>query len=255
LANPLNPPVDEIPHIFRHDPFVYFEDAEFKQHFRFTKENVRRLILLLDLKEPKNQRGRPIAPKLVLCIALNCWGSGMFLRGSAYCADVKTPTAWRCCQRVRLALHDIAPHVIHLPGEAAKAATAARMLAKYHLPRFAYAIDGMLAYFDHAPVKIPVGEGFPLKQHFWTRKGGFGINVMIISNDRKLIHVVDATYHGAVHDARVWNHSDAKALIEADPHYLLAGDSGYFFLIFMYFFILSIYTYSFFPFYKSLFNL
>lgn len=149
------------------------------------------------------------------------------MRTSAHCGFVSYGASWQAIDTVRDALVHIAPEVIRLPTDAEAAATAERMFLSHGLPGFAYAIDGMIVFFDHKVKGIPVGPGLPNQQNFFTRKGRYGINTMVIANDKKIIHCIDAEWHGAVHDARVWRLSLVKPLIEARPQFLLAGDSGY----------------------------
>ncbi len=210
----------------RDDPFT-LSDKEFKQNFRFNKDSVRRLADLLQLRDRRSRRGRPLSAHQQLCLALHHFGSKNFIRSTANCGKVSYSAAWYAINRVRNALVQIAPRFIRLPTDVEATATAERMLQKHGLPGFAYAIDGMIVFFDQKVKGIPRGAGLPNQQNFFTRKGRYGINTMIIANDQKLIHALDAEWHGAVHDARVWRLSLVRPLIEARPQFLLAGDSGY----------------------------
>ena len=106
-----------------------------------------------------------------------------------------------------------------LPTEEQSAATARRNLERFHLPGFAYGIDGMLVRFDDAIRGIPVGEGYPLLQNYFSRK--------MFCGDDGLIYAFDRDWHGAAHDARIWNTSLFKPEIEGQRRWLLAGDSAF----------------------------
>jgi hypothetical protein len=210
----------------RVDPIELMSDFQFKRHFRFSKDNARRILELLDLDRPNN-RGLPLTPMQQLCLALNQYGGGHFTRVSAYCGNVSYTAAWAAIDGVTDALYDLEDVVIRLPTVRESEETARRMFEKYHLPGFAYAVDGMLVRFDGAPRGIPVGPGFPNRQNFFTRKMFYGINTMVVANDRKLIVALDKDWHGAAHDARVWSECRRKRDIESRRDFLLAGDSAY----------------------------
>jgi hypothetical protein len=55
----------------------------------------------------------------------------------------------------------------------------------------------------------------------------YAINVQIVGNDQHLILDIDASWQGANHDARIWENSSVKTLIELQRGFLVAGDSGY----------------------------
>jgi len=128
---------------------------------------------------------------------------------------------------VRTQLVEIAPDYIRLSTEQEKATTAAYILRKHHLPNFAYGVDGMIIRFAGAPRDIPVGPGLATVNQFYTRKGCYGINALIVGNERKLINAVDIDWHGSAHDARIWNSSLIKPIIEEDRQYCVAADAAF----------------------------
>jgi hypothetical protein len=114
-----------------------------------------------------------------------------------------------------------------MPSEEQKQATAARMMDRFQLPRFAYAVDGMMVRFDSAPRNFPNTIGL---QDFNCRKNFWALNCQVVCNDEFLICDLDCDWPGRTHDARVWAWSDVRAYLEggAVPEfYLLAGDSAY----------------------------
>lgn len=190
------------------------------------KDSVRDLARELQL-DPINDRGKPVSAHQQICMALHHFGSKNFIKTTAYAAGVGYTAAWHAINRVRDALVRIAPQHIRLPTDVEATLAAGRIERLYGLPGFAYAIDGMMVFFSDKIKGVPVGRGLPNQQNFFTRKMRFGINTMIIANDKKYIHAIDVEWHGAVHDARVWRLSLARPLIEARPQFLLAGDSAY----------------------------
>jgi hypothetical protein len=58
-----------------------------------------------------------------------------------------------------------------MPSEEEKQATAARIFERFQLPRFAYAVDGMMVRFDSAPRNFPdtIGlQDFNCRKNFWA---------------------------------------------------------------------------------------
>lgn len=150
----------------------------------------------------------------VVCIGLNHFAGGHFNRISALVGDVSEHAAWDAVDRFRNAVLQHYVNVVKMPSAAEMAATAQRNFLRSGLPGFAYGVDGMIARFESRPRNLPVGDGFPNAQNFFTRKMCYGINVLVIADDRYIIRGIDRDWHGAAHDARIWNHSAMKNIIE-----------------------------------------
>jgi hypothetical protein len=126
--------------------------------------------------------------------------------------------------RVTNAICQLKAEFIKMPTNREKELTAKRMLDRFQLPRFAFAVDGVLAKFDSAPRGIPEGV---VKQDYWTRKQCYAINCQVVGSDERLVHDVDCDWHGSAHDARIWRTSLVKRVLEQQREHLVAGDSGY----------------------------
>jgi len=198
----------------RESPFESLTELEFRRHFRFSKANVLRLTEFMEIPRAASNRGLPLSPELSMCLFLSHVGGAHFNRVTGLCGDVSKKAAWFAVNRVRRCIIAKKDQIIRLPTEQEMAATAQRMEKRFGLPGFAMGVDGMLARFEEAPRNIPVGPGFPVKQSFFTRKMFYGINVLIVGNDQKIILAVDIDWHGAAHDARIWQHSLFKPIIE-----------------------------------------
>jgi hypothetical protein len=205
-------------------------DAEFKKQFRFTKEAVIVLTEMLgdQLFQP-TQRGRPLTVLQQVLVALNHYAGGAFQRTSALCGGVSQPTVSRVVKRVSQAICEHKRHHLKMPTEAQLLRTAGNMNERFKLPRFGYAVDGMMARFDSEPRGIPVVPERPLHpQDFFCRKGFHAINCQVICNDEFLILDLDLDWPGVTHDARVWAYSTVRQYLETVPgYYLIAGDSAY----------------------------
>ena len=55
--------------------------------------------------------------------------------------------------------------------------TSQKLLKKYHLPDFAFAIDGVHIFFDDKPCGIPQDR---IAQAFFGRKLRYAVNAMVI---------------------------------------------------------------------------
>ena len=127
----------------RSNPMDVMSNKKFKKHFRFSKIQVQRIADLLeqDLKHPSNQ-GSPLTPVQQVCIALNHMAGGHFQRVSGVCGGVCQWTARSALVRVTNALLKLKSDYIHMPSSAQMQETSLRMLDKFGLPRFAFAVDG-----------------------------------------------------------------------------------------------------------------
>jgi hypothetical protein len=96
----------------------------------------------------------------------------------------------------------MAEDLIVMPTWAKIEETARNIQEKYHLPDFAYGIDGTLIRFDGAVHGFPVGPGLPNLQNFCARKMHYAINALVVANDQRLILAANLDWHGAAHDAR-----------------------------------------------------
>ena len=208
----------------RIDPRTVMTDAEFKRHFRFSKESVGRLTDMLhdDLVFETN-RGLPVPPLQSVCIALNHYSGGNFQRISGWCAGVSQNAARLCLVRVTEALIRRKSEFITMPSVAQMEETSQRMFEKFKLPRFACAVDGMQVPFSDAPRNIPANK---TKQMFWCRKQFYSLNTQVVANDQ-LIYDIDCGWPGSTHDARVWMRSEVKRFLEQQRRFFIAGDSGY----------------------------
>jgi hypothetical protein len=205
-------------------------NAEFKRQFRFTKEAVVALTEMLgDQLSVPDQRGGPLTALQKVLITLNHYAGGHFQRTSALCSGVSQPTTSRVVKKVTAAICEHKRYYLKMPSETELMETAGNMAERFYLPRFGYAVDGMLARFDHAPRDIPQIPGRPLrKQDFFCRKGFYAMNCQVVCNDKFLILDLDCDWPGITHDARVWSYSTVRRYLETIPGYfLLAADSAY----------------------------
>ena len=103
--------------------------------------------------------------------------------------------------------------------------TSQKLLKKYHLPDFAFAIDGVHIFFDDKPCGIPQDR---IAQAFFGRKLRYAVNAMVIGGPDRLIYDLNLASPGSFSDSTTWRCSTVKTILEGlHPKFLLAGDSGY----------------------------
>jgi hypothetical protein len=156
-------------------------DVEFKRQFRFTKEAFIVLSEMLgDQLHLPCERGRPLTVHQQLLVALNHYAGGHFQRTSALCGGISQPTVSRIIKRVSRAICEHKRYHLKMPSEAQLLMTAGNMNERFDLPQFGYAVDGMMARFDHKPRDIPQDPQRPLDpQDFFCRKGFYAINCQV----------------------------------------------------------------------------
>ena len=180
--------------------------------------------LLADELERPDDRGRPLDPIQEVCIALAYYGGAQLTRIAGLCGGVSQMTAWRSIRRVTTCLASLKEQVIRMPTNEEAEATARRLEAIYHLPGFAFGVDGTVVKFEDAPREIPDNT---VQQDFWCRKMHYAINCQIVGNDEGFIHDLNADWQGANNDARIWANSPVKHVINRQRRFLVAGDSAY----------------------------
>ena len=114
----------------------------------------------------ESNRGLPLSPFQQTCVALNHYGGNQFQRVSGVCAGVSQNAARLAMVRVTEALIKRRADYMFMPSTEEMVETSTMMQERFHLPRFAMAVDGMMVRFVEAPRGLPPGKH---KQQFWCR--------------------------------------------------------------------------------------
>ena len=208
----------------RVDPLDSMSDPEFKRHFRFSKQSVERIADMLgeDLEFDTN-RGEPLSPVQQVCLALHHYGGGQFQRVTGLCGGVSQNGARLALVRVTDALVKRRAEFIYMPDTEEMEETSQNIKERFGLPRFSFAVDGMMTRFEEAPRRLPIGKH---KQLYWSRKQFYAVNTQVVANDWRICDL-DVSWPGSTHDSRVWCRSQVKPYVEQQRMFLIAGDSGY----------------------------
>ena len=110
-------------------------------------------------------------------IALNMMASDQFQRSGAIIGGVTQPTVSRVLVQFSKAVNEILrPDVLHLPTEERMRKNEKMLKEKYHLPGFAFGVDGVLVNFDSKPWGLPA---HCIAQSYFSRKHRYAINAMV----------------------------------------------------------------------------
>jgi len=123
-----------------------------------------------------------------VCVALNYYAGGQYQRVSAICGGISQSTTNRITHKVSQALVNRQAEHIRMPAENQMRGTAQRMEEKFHLPRFAYGVDGMQVIFEGQPRGIP-DDADMVPQDFYNRKYDYSINCQVAAHCA-IFHVV-----------------------------------------------------------------
>ena len=204
------------------DPFNSMTEENFFEEFRFSKLHAANLVRqIVPYMVGHSNRGMNIPTHQRILIALQWLGTGNYLWNLRPVASCSKATAWRCVWEFIDAVTSEAIVREWLPwptGESVHEDTS-HFQQKYHLPKILGVVDG-----THIPILAPTSS--PYEQTYVNRKQFHSINAQIICGANNSIIHVDASNVGSVHDARVWDESDAPQLIK-DLRLTLLGDSAY----------------------------
>lgn len=157
----------------------------------------------------------------LLC-ALRYYATGSQLTTCGDVIGVHESTACRILHRVTHAIASLRPEYIVIPTsqtEQNDIVSGFYRLAKF--PRVIGAID-----CTHIKIISPGGEN---AENYRNRKGWFSINTQAICSADLMFRDVVARWHGAAHDANIWDNCAQKwnFLHGIYNNYVLLGDSGY----------------------------
>ena len=168
-------------------------------------------------------RGVPLSPELKVCLALSHYGGGHFQRVSGLYCGVSQYAARKAIVQVTDCLVSRRGQFIFMPTVTQMEETSRRMFERFHLPKFALAVDGVQVRFQDAPRKLPADKH---PQQYWCRKQCYALNVQVVAN-QDFFCDIDVGWPGSTHDARVWARSEVKQYLEQQRRFLVAADSGY----------------------------
>ncbi|XP_061166258.1 putative nuclease HARBI1 [Saccostrea echinata] len=199
------------------------DDEEIRKRYRFRKENIGRLVTLLEpsLRHSTN-RSHSLSTELQILIALRFYASGSFLQVLGDTTGVDKSTVSRIVLKVSQSLVSLAPRFIKWPADEELTSIKSEFLKLAGFPVVIGCIDG-----THARIQGP-SENEPA---FVNRKGYHSINVQAICDNAGKFTNIVARWPGSTHDSHIFNMSGIKQDIERNFRSIndgiILGDSGY----------------------------
>ena len=129
--------------------FIYtMDEFSFRRNFRFSKENIIRIVNLLDGRLQRDTRGGGVHTLHQVCLTLAQFASPGFQRTFAAMCGVGVSTATEIIGNVAEALCHLKPDWVHFRSNREMQAVAQKMNEKYFLPGFAFGVDGCQICFE-----------------------------------------------------------------------------------------------------------
>ncbi|XP_071944823.1 putative nuclease HARBI1 [Antedon mediterranea] len=206
----------------RSNPLFDYDDSQFVQRYRVSKEIIVELLGILDLrKDTRGGGGHPtIPPLLEVCVALRYFATGTFQLMHGDAKNISQPTLSRIIAKVSRALAQENRRWIVFPTGDGRDIVQQGFRAIAGFPNVIGCID-----CTHVRIPCPGGQEAEL---FRNRKGYFSINVQVIGDHRLMIRDIVARWQGSVHDSRIFENSLICEEFERRVHNgVLLGDSGY----------------------------
>ncbi|XP_041455631.1 putative nuclease HARBI1 isoform X1 [Lytechinus variegatus] len=213
----------ERPLVERKNPFHIYENNDFQQRYRFTKQSALHIIEeLTPALERHTSRTNAVPVYLQVLTAMRFYAVGTFqlLHGDE--CGLSQSSLSRIIVQVSTEIARWRRRYIHFPNTPEQVARTQEEFFQYcDFPGVVGAID-----CTHVPIRCPGGEN---AQRFINRKGRFSVNVQAVCNHNGLLINLVARWPGGTHDSRIFRECQLKENLERESHEekWLLGDSGY----------------------------
>lgn len=204
----------------RLNPLESFDEVDFFNRFRVTKDGFTRILERVDCLLPtyRKSTNSPLNHTQQLSVSLRYFATGDFQISCGDFQGISQPTVCRIMHRVTDAIASLSREVIKFPDDVSE--TNSHFFDYCGLPGISGIIDG-----SHIPIRSPGG---PDAELFRNRKGFFSFNAQIICDHKLLIIDVVSGWPGSTHDSRVFNNSRiCTEFCSGIREGILLGDSAY----------------------------
>ncbi|XP_067208429.1 putative nuclease HARBI1 [Linepithema humile] len=209
------------PRVFRNkmDAFKIYNDREFRQRYRLTKECARYVISLVEERlSPLSGRRNVVTPTLQILIALRYYAKGCYQIELGDLHGVSQPTVSKIVASVSRVLANLLPQFIKFPPR-----IETLQQEFYNVACFSMVVGCIDC--THVPIKCPNQEQAAL---YINRKGFYSLNIQVVCDAERRILDIVARWRGSAHDARIGDSCSLKDEFEAGRiRGILLGDSGY----------------------------
>ncbi|KAL4719977.1 hypothetical protein ACJJTC_018942 [Scirpophaga incertulas] len=194
-------------------------EKDFKNRYRFSKENMKKIITLLRDDLSVDNRGGSIPVELQVMAVIRYWGRHEIQEDCAEIHGMSQQTLSRISKRVAIALASKSSTYIKMPSSIREETETIRKFQLIcGLPHVNGAID-----CTHIKIRKVGGEAY-----YVNRKGQYTIIVQIVCNAGLRICDIVSHWRGSTHDARIWRESTIKIRFEQNEFKgKLIGDSEY----------------------------
>ncbi|XP_013397341.1 putative nuclease HARBI1 [Lingula anatina] len=219
----------QAPRVYRKriDQLGRFTDAETVSRYRLSKEEIRRLVRVLEPALVRStNRSHALTPTQQVLVALRFLATGSFQSVVGDIHGVSQPSASRAIRAVVEAICASDDHSlsVHFPSEQAEVR---RTQNEFHsiagFPRVLGCVDGTMI-----AIKSPTAD---VENAYVCRKGFHAINVQAICNAQLIFTDVVCRWPGSTHDSFIFTNSGIGQHFEGmdaeDIPGFLLGDSGY----------------------------
>nr|KAE8918276.1 hypothetical protein PF009_g31407 [Phytophthora fragariae] len=180
-------------------------DREFQRSFRVERYSFCRLVELTQ-DHPIFESGdsyKHMAPRaaqlLVFLKYIGTLGSDACIEEIGQFFNVSAGVCYNYIERVSRALEQLYDNVVYWPERQERREIAHRVQDGFDFPNCIGLVDGALLPLAFKPTL----DG----EDYFTRKGGYAINALLICDDRARVTYALAGWPGSTHDNRVWSNS------------------------------------------------
>ncbi|XP_047543246.1 putative nuclease HARBI1 [Vanessa atalanta] len=205
----------------RANPMEELSEEDFKKRYRFSKENMEKIINILRNDLSMDNRGGSISVELQVMAVIRYWGRHEIQEDCAELHGMSQQTLSKMCKRVAIALASKSSIYIKMPlNLREETETITKFQSICGFPHIIGAID-----CTHIKIRKVSGDA---GQYYVNRKGHYSINTQVVCNaDLKICDIV-CHWRGSTHDARIWRESSIKRRFQDNEFKgKLIGDSGY----------------------------
>lgn len=206
----------------RKNPLEDYNDKEFVQRYRLSKEDFNDVLFLIqdEIQPVQYRSGYNINAEQKLLTTLRFLATGNYQRVDGDLIGISQPTVSRT---VRQVIKEIAKHsreFIKFPSEEELIYVKNQFYQRCGIPCVIGAID-----CTQIPIASPGGENAEV---FRNRKGFFSINMQAVTDANGCFTNAVCRWPGSTHDSTIFNNSRLCASLEAqNVRGVLLGDNGY----------------------------
>ncbi|CAH3966476.1 unnamed protein product [Pieris brassicae] len=196
-------------------------DDTFRQYYRFTKQNMLKIVDLLRNDLEVDLRGGGVPVELQVMAVIRYWARHGIQENCADVHGISQQTLSRLAQKVSIALCCKSSQYIKMPENSTEEST---IMHQFEEISGMKNITGVLDCTHIKIQKISDNNG----QSFINSQGQYSINTQVICDATLRIRDIVCRWRGSTDDARIYNESSIKRRFEENDFFgKLMGDCAY----------------------------